>query len=130
MTGFIDALRVSASGMDAQATRLRYLSENIANADTPGYHRKTVSFHAATGRDAPAGAVRPGPMRLDAAEPERIFDPAHPLAGADGYRQGSNVNLLVEIADTREAGRSYEANLRVFDQLRQMSTALLDLLRR
>lgn len=130
MAGFTDALRVSASGMDAQATRLRYLSENIANADTPGYRRKTVAFRAELGRDAPAGAVRPGPMRLDPREPERIYDPGHPLADEDGYHTGSNVNLLVEIADTREAGRSYEANLRVFDQLRQMSAALLELLRR
>ncbi len=130
MAGFTDSLRVAASGMDAQTVRLRYLSENIANADTPGYRRKTVSFHAEIGRDAPAGAVRPGPMRLDPAEAERIWDPSHPLADADGYHPGSNVNLLVEIADTREAGRSYEANLRVFDQLRQMSAALLELLRR
>lgn len=130
MAGFHDAMQVAASGMDAQATRLRHLSENIANADTPGYRRKTVSFHAELGRDAPRGAVRPGPVRLDQAEPERIWDPAHPLADDDGYRSGSNVSLLVEIADTREAGRSYEANLRVFDQLRQMSAALLELLRR
>jgi len=130
MAGFADALRVSASGMEAQATRLRYLSENIANAETPGYHRKTVSFRAELGPDAPAGAVRPGPVRLDPAEPERIYDPSHPLADAGGYHAGSNVNLLVEIADTREAGRSYEANLRMFEQLRQMSAALLELLRR
>ena len=38
--------------------------------------------------------------------------------------------LIVEIADTREASRSYEANLRVFEQSRQMSSSLLDLIRR
>ena len=37
---------------------------------------------------------------------------------------------IVEIADSREANRSYEANLRMFDQARQMAGALLDLLRR
>jgi flagellar basal-body rod protein FlgC len=40
------------------------------------------------------------------------------------------VELMLEIADAREAQRSYEANLRVFDQTRQMSSALLDLLKR
>ncbi|MCC7320137.1 MAG: flagellar basal body rod protein FlgC [Rubellimicrobium sp.] len=130
MADFSDALRIAASGMDAQASRLRYLSENIANADTPGYHRKTLSFEEEVARGRPTGAVTAGRMRLDQTEPGRIFDPSHPLADEAGYRAGSNVNLLVEIADSREAGRSYEANLRVFDQVRQMSTALLDLLRR
>ncbi|MEE3317736.1 MAG: flagellar basal body rod C-terminal domain-containing protein, partial [Pseudomonadota bacterium] len=44
--------------------------------------------------------------------------------------QGSNVNLIVEIADAREAQRSYEANLKMFDHARQMKASLLDLLKR
>ena len=59
-----------------------------------------------------------------------VFDPGHPLADETGHYQGSNVDLVVEIADAREAQRSYEANLKMFDQARQMSSALLDLLRR
>ena len=38
--------------------------------------------------------------------------------------------VLTEMADAREASRSYEANLRVFEQARQMSSSLLELLRR
>lgn len=127
MTEFSDGLRIAASGMQAQSTRLRYLSENIANADTPGYHRKTVSFAEMHGA---GGAVKTERMTLDSSPLERIHDPSHPMADADGYYQGTNVNLLIEIADSREASRSYEANLKIFDQLRQMSSALLDLLRR
>jgi len=37
---------------------------------------------------------------------------------------------MVEMADGREAGRSYEANLAMFDQARQMSTGLMELLRK
>lgn len=127
MTEFSDAIRIATSGMQAQSTRLRYVSENIANADTPGYHRKTVTF---TEEMRQGGAVGTGPMRLDESPLARVHDPSHPLADADGYYQGTNVNLLTEIADSREAGRSYDANLKMFDQLRQMSSALLDLLRR
>jgi flagellar basal-body rod protein FlgC len=43
---------------------------------------------------------------------------------------GSNVDLVIEIADAREAQRSYEANLKMFDQARQMTQSLFDLLRR
>ncbi|MEJ6396355.1 flagellar basal body rod protein FlgC [Yoonia sp. 208BN28-4] len=123
MTDFSDAISVSSSGMKAQASRLRHLSENIANADTPGYRRKTVAFQDVLGR------VETGRVSLDQTNLSRIFEPSHPLADEAGFYDGSNVNLLVEIADAREAQRSYEANLKMFDQVRQMSQSLMELLR-
>ncbi|MCT4555157.1 MAG: flagellar basal body rod protein FlgC [Pelagimonas sp.] len=128
MSAFSDALSVTASGLKAQATRLRVLSENIANTDTPGYRRKTVPFN--TVEHADIAGVEAGRVRLDRSELEQIFDPAHPMADATGHYQGSNVELIIEIADAREAQRSYEANLKMFDQTRQMSKGLMELLRR
>ena len=129
MTDFSDAMSVAASGMKAQASRLRHVSENIANTDTPGYRRKVVSFEEMVRDGTRSGAVTTGPMRLDRTALDRIYDPANPLADATGHYDGSNVNLLIEVADAREAQRSYEANLKMFDQVRQMSSALLELLR-
>lgn len=129
MTDLNDALRAATSGMQAQAARIRLVSENIANADTPGYHRKQMSFEEEMGRDA-AGTVTAGPVRLDQTAPDQIFDPSHPLADDAGYYMGSNVDLMVEVADAREASRSYEANLKMFEQVREMQTALMDLLRK
>lgn len=128
MGDLMQTLMLSASGMSAQAGRLRHVSENIANADTPGYHRKTVSFREAF--DTAPGAVRLGNVQLDRSELVRVYDPGHPLADETGHFMGSNVDLVIEIADAREAQRGYEANLRMFDQARQMSASLLDLLRR
>ena len=130
MNDLMKTLAASASGMAAQAARIRLSTENIANADTTGYRRKTVSFEEALAGTGDMRAVRTGPVRLDKAELVRVFDPTNPLAGADGSFEGSNVDMLVEIADAREANRSYEANLKMFDQARQMATALLDLLRK
>ncbi|MCU9849460.1 flagellar basal body rod protein FlgC [Defluviimonas sp. WL0024] len=130
MSDFSSSLSVAASGMEAQAMRLRHVSENIANADTPGYHRKTTAFEAVLERGQTTGEVRLGPVELDRRELTRILDPGHPLADENGYYDGSNVDLVVEIADAREAQRSYEANLRMFEQTRQMSRNLLELLRR
>ncbi|MCL4122803.1 UNVERIFIED_CONTAM: hypothetical protein GTU68_054966 [Idotea baltica] len=76
------------------------------------------------------GLVETGRMQLDRSELDQIYDPSHPLADENGNYDGSNVNLLIEIADAREAQRSYEANLKLFDQVRQMSTSLMDLLRK
>lgn len=130
MSDFSNSLALSASGMKAQAMRLRHVSENIANADTPGYHRKTVAFEEAVEGGRKTGAVDLGPVELDRRELTRVYDPGHPLADETGYYDGSNVDLVVEIADAREAQRSYEANLKMFDQARQMSSALMELIRR
>ncbi|AQS46581.1 flagellar basal body rod protein FlgC [Thioclava nitratireducens] len=130
MTDFTQSMALSASGMKAQAMRLRHSSENIANADTPGYRRKMAAFEEVVEAGGRTGEVALGPVRLDRTELTRIYDPGHPMADENGYYDGSNVDLVVEIADAREAQRSYEANLRMFDQARQMSASLLELLRR
>lgn len=126
MADLFTSLSFAASGMEAQATRLRHVSENIANTDTPGYHRKSISFE----QEMESGLVRAGRVRLDQTELPRVYDPGHPLADETGYYDGSNVDLVIEIADAREAQRSYEANLKIFDQARQMTQSLFDLLRR
>lgn len=125
MSEFSTALSVSSSGLRAQAQRLRHVAENIANADTPGFRRKMVEFEAGAN-----GGVALGAVRLDPTALPHIYDPAHPMADGTGHYAGSNVNLMIEIADAREAQRSYEANLKMFDQSRQMSSSLLELLRR
>lgn len=130
MSDFSKALEVSSSGLRAQANRLRHLSENISNADTPGYRRKLVSFETAFGSGSTAATVETGPVRLDQSVLETVYDPSHPLANGLGEYEGSNVNLLIELTDAKEAQRSYEANLKMFEQTRKMSAGLMDLLRR
>lgn len=116
--------------MHSQAERLRFITENIANADTPGFRRKVATFEQVLTQGRETGRVTIGSVNLDRSERKQVYDPAHPLANNDGYYEGSNVSLVVEIADAREAQRSYEANLRMFDQARKMRSSLLELLRR
>lgn len=129
MSDILASIGAATSGMEAQATRLRMISENIANTDTPGFRRKTISFEEVRRQDDPR-AVATGRIYFDQKELEEIYEPAHPLADARGFYQGSNVDMLVEIADAREARRSYEANLRMFEQSREMLTGLMGLLNR
>ncbi len=126
MSDLFTSLSYAASGMETQAMRLRLVSENVANADTPGYQRKVTTFHEAMDSDR----VETGPVQLDQREAQSIYDPGHPLADETGHYDGSNVDLVIEIADAREAQRSYEANLKLFDQARQMTQSLFELLRR
>jgi len=120
----LGAMKAASTGMEAQTTRLRLSSENLSNADTPGYRRKLVAFRA------DEGGVSVGRVQLDRTEGERVFDPSHPLADANGTVLMSNVDMMVELADAREAGRSFDANLQVFSQARRLYDGLLGILKR
>ncbi len=128
MNSLLNTLQSASSGMLSQSDRIRVVSENVANVDTPGYRRKLVTFQNELGDNG--ATVQTGPVTLDQSELIDTFDPSHPMADENGYVKMSNVNLAVEIADAREAQRSYEANISIFDQARRMYGGVLDLLRR
>jgi len=125
-----NAMSAASSGMNAQSFRLRVVSENLSNADTHGYQRKLVTFDNTLAKLAAEPGVRIDDVILDRSPGELLFDPDHPLADGQGYIALSNVDMMIELADAREAGRSYEANLSTFKQATQMYSSLIDLLRR
>ncbi|MGX1309796.1 flagellar basal-body rod protein FlgC [Amorphus suaedae] len=128
--------RIAGSGLEAQSTRLRIVAENIANARSTGatqgaepYARKTILFE--TSFDNALGAER---VEVKGVVPDKTpfqveYDPGHPAADASGNIKMPNVNMLVEMADMREATRSYEANLQMMKQARSMISMTIDLLR-
>ena len=126
MSDLTTSLAFAASGMEAQAQRLRHVSENISNADTPGYRRKIVGFR----EEMNTGLVETTPVNLDQTPLQSVYDPGNPLADETGHFDGSNVDLVIEMADAREAQRSYDANLKMFEQARQMTLSLFEILRR
>ena len=130
MFDLVNSMKTAASGMQAQGFRLRLVGENIANADTPGYKRKTVAFKTDVDRMSGASRVAPDRVNLSQMDPRETFDPGHPMANEKGVRTLSNVNSLIEIADAREAQRSYQTNIQIFDQARRMYSGTLELLRR
>ena len=65
----------------------------------------------------------------DASPFVRKYDPGNPAADANGYVQTANVNPLIEMADLREAQRSYEANLNVVKAAKTMLQQTIDVLR-
>jgi flagellar basal-body rod protein FlgC len=128
-------LHIAASGMRAQGTRLRVISENIANADsvsqTPGgapYRRRLVSFGNALDRELGVETVRVKNIMTDKTEFSRSYEPGHPAADEDGYVLRPNVNTLIEMTDMREAQRSYEANLKAIEASRSMLQKTLQIL--
>ena len=136
MDPLVASMKVAASGLEAQSTRIRIVSENLANArstgDTPGadpFRRKTVTFAAELDRTTGAALVEVQRLGEDESEFVTEFDPGNPAANEQGVVKLPNVNMLVEMADMREANRSYEANLQSIKQSRDLISATIDLLR-
>ncbi len=136
MDPLVASLKVAASGLEAQSTRIRIVSENLANArstgDTPGadpFRRKTVTFASELDRATGASLVQVERLGEDEGQFSTEYDPGNPAADDKGMVKMPNVNMLVEMADMREANRSYEANLQSIKQSRDLISATIDLLR-
>jgi flagellar basal-body rod protein FlgC len=130
------SLKIAGSGMEVQSTRLRVISENVANAQstgqTPGanpYVRKTISFDNEMDRALGVQTVRVKNIGLDDQPFKLELDPGNPAADEKGFVKMPNVNLLVELADMREANRSYEANLQVVKQSGDLTSMTIGLLK-
>ena len=133
---FIRSIAVAASGLRAQAGRIRVISENIANADsvaqTPGgdpYRRRVPTFTSQLDRQLEARVVALGPVRNDPSDFKLKHEPGNPAADAAGDVKYPNVNPLVEMTDMRDAQRSYEANVNVISSTRSMIQRTLDILK-
>lgn len=132
----IAASKIAGSGLEAQATRLRIVSENIANArstgDTPGadpYRRKTITFANELDKASGAELVKVKRLGMDRSKFQTEFAPGNPAADEKGFVKMPNVNILIEMADMREANRSYEANLQTVRQTRDLISQTIDLLK-
>ena len=133
---FMKSIAIAASGLRAQAGRMRVISENIANSDsvaqTPGgdpYRRRVPTFRAELDRALDARVVSLGPVRNDPSDFQIKFQPGNPAADAAGNVKFPNVNPLIEMIDMRDAQRSYEANVNVIGATRRMIARTLDILR-
>ena len=130
------SLKIAGSGLETQSTRLRIVSENIANArttgDTPGadpYRRKTITFGSEMDKVSGTDLVSVKKLGVDQSKFVEEYDPGNPAANEKGVVKMPNVNVLVEMADMREANRSYEANLQTVKQTRDLISQTIDLLK-
>lgn len=131
------AMAVAASGMRAQSSRMRTISENIANANSTAasagadpYRRKIATMQSEFDRTLGATMVEPGKPVEDMSDFREQYDPGNPAADKQGYVKLPNINPLVEIMDMREAQRSYEADLTVMEASKTMMARTVDLLKR
>jgi flagellar basal-body rod protein FlgC len=134
--GLRASLQIAGSGLQTQATRLRIVSENIANAQSTAtvsggdpYQRQTITFENALDRAAGYSMVKVKQIGRDTAPFRTELDPGNPAADAKGFVKLPNVDVLTELADLREANRSYEANLQVAKQSSDLQNQTIALLK-
>jgi flagellar basal-body rod protein FlgC len=133
MINFISGIQSSAAALNAERVRMDVISQNIANADTTRgvdgkpYQRQQVVFETVLGQQQ-AGGTAAGPQTLrvakiisDARPPRMDYEPGHPDANADGMVALPDINIHEEMADLIASSRTFEANLAVVKNSRQMA---------
>ncbi|MGL4405618.1 MAG: flagellar basal body rod protein FlgC [Notoacmeibacter sp.] len=135
MDALSGSLAIAGSGLQAQSTRLRVVSENLANAQTTGevpgadaFRRKLISLQSLSHENG-LNMVGVKSITRDMSDFRVEREPSHPAADANGDVKYPNVSTMIELADMREAGRNYEANLQVMRQARQLISMTIDMLR-
>jgi flagellar basal-body rod protein FlgC len=133
---FARAMKISNSGLRAQAGRMRVISENVANAESTAltaggdpYRRKVPTFSVTLDHTLDAKVVSLGRIWHDTSAFRVKYEPSNPAADASGNVKYPNVNPLIEMTDMRDAQRSYEANLNVISATRRMIQRTLDILK-
>lgn len=141
---FFRPLRVAASGLSAQRTRMETIAENIANAEATRtaeggpYQRKIAELRARPSPETgppqlasldlpplPFQSPEPGGVDVagvgaDPTEGPLVYDPGHPDADENGYVRYPNVELTQETVDLMVSRRAYEANATVFQVLKSV----------
>jgi flagellar basal-body rod protein FlgC len=139
---FLSALRISASGLAAERTRVNLASSNLANAestrgpDGKPYRRLDPVLEAVPFSDqlqAADGAqpmgVRVAQVAQDQGPGRKVYNPAHPDADPAGFVTLPDVNPIHEVVNLMSASRAYDANASAVETLKTMAQRALDIAR-
>lgn len=144
MSGLFSAMDVSSSALTAQRRRLELLVTNLANAQTTRtpeggpYRRQDVVFATRSFEpfwkvlaeaEGELQGVEVARVVTDQSPPQMVYQPGHPDADENGYVAYPNVNPMEEMANFMAAKRSYEANIRAFEAIRELVRRSLDIAR-
>ena len=117
--GFDAAIGVHADALRLRSDRTRLLAQNIANADTPGYHARDIDFQAELDR-ALSGA--PASQSLSVSHHRHLGASAPADAMSLKYRNpimpsfdGNTVDAQTEQAQIAENNLQFLASLRFVD---------------
>lgn len=132
----LSGIDITSGALAAEKTRLDIVAQNIANSQTTRtpeggpYRRQVVSFETELIKQTEGASlqgVKVAGITPDPSPGQRIYDPTHPDAGADGMVTLPNVNLAYEMVDLLTASRAYEANLSFAKDARELAMKTLEI---
>lgn len=115
---------IAGSAMRAQTLRLNATASNLANANSvagsadEAYKARHPVFAAVLENEI--GGVQTRGVVESAREPDKRYEPGHPMADENGYVFGSNVDSVEEMANMMSASRSYQSNVDMLSTVRQL----------
>ncbi len=135
---FFTALRISASGLAAESTRVNIATSNLTNAEsTRGpngevYRRRDPVFEAESFSDTLDGAlgvqgVKVSQIVEDQSPGRRVYSPGHPDADGDGFLTLPNVNPVHEVVNLMSAQGAYGNNATAIETLKTMAMHALEI---
>jgi flagellar basal-body rod protein FlgC len=136
MIQILTGIRNTSGALEAERTRLDVIAQNIANTHTTHdvdgkpYQRRVVIFaneleNAMNVANGALPAMHVAKIERDTRPPLKIHDPGNPDADAKGMVSLPNINIHEEMADMISASRTFEANLAVVKNARQMAMQTL-----
>jgi flagellar basal-body rod protein FlgC len=130
---------IAGSGLSAQLIRMNSTASNIANSnvvagsEAEAFRGKRPVFASilnqmvsAQGQSA-GGGVRVADIVDDPRPLKEMYNPGHPMANADGYIWGSNVNEVEEMIEMLDASRGYQNNVEVIKTAKDLMLRTLDI---
>jgi flagellar basal-body rod protein FlgC len=139
MLGVFSAMEVAASGLSSERIRMNTIASNLANARTTRtdkggpYQRLDPVFEAVAlrqgGMTGGVSLARVRSIKQDARDPQRIYEPGHPDADAQGYVSFPNVNVVEEMVNMITASRAYEAGITSIDSIKAMARTAIGIAR-
>jgi flagellar basal-body rod protein FlgC len=138
------AMEVTASGLNAERSRMNTIASNLANAKTtrtaeggpykrldPVFQAVPIStkFEDLVGEKAAqaTSSVKVQEIRQDDSPPQMVFDPGHPDADPNGYVAMPNVNVVQEMVNMITASRAYESGVTVMQTVKGMARSALNI---
>ena len=124
-----DAIGIAGSALTVHRKWLDAISDNIANVNTAtstneaAFQERYVIARANT----VDGGVNVAGTQLGSAEGILAYDPANPLADADGMVRMPDIDLSQQMSNLIMAQRGYEANAAVVDRAKSTYEAALQI---
>jgi flagellar basal-body rod protein FlgC len=134
--GLNEALNISVSGVNAERSHMELISSNIANINTTrsitgGSYRRKVAVFSETPlsfdeeltyaeKKILSGGVEVAEIVEDKSPFNRVYNPSHPDADAQGFVNMPNIDLSKEMVDMVSSSKLYEANITAYNVTKKM----------